>query len=85
MKKNIAIVTGGYSEEHEISLKSAKTVKENLILLYNISVIYIEKENWYSLLNGNRHNINNEDFTLRIDNTITKFDAFCLIYCFRSL
>ena len=42
MKKNLGIIFGGMSTEHEISIKSAKTIIDNLKKeKYNILEIYI--------------------------------------------
>lgn len=45
MKKKIALVTGGYSREAEISYKSAKTIETHINrLLYDVFVIDITPE-----------------------------------------
>ena len=45
MKKNIALLAGGYSGEYVISLKTAKTIEQNLPLdIYNIYKIIVTKE-----------------------------------------
>ena len=47
MKKNIAIIMGGYSSEYLISLKSGKVVYESLpAKLYNCYCIHIFKDKW---------------------------------------
>ncbi len=48
MKKNIALVTGGYSGEAVISYKSATTIQNNLDRdQYNVFKINITREGWY--------------------------------------
>ena len=47
-KRNIAIVCGGYSSEHEVSLRSAQGIysffdKER----YNVYIVEISKEAWW--------------------------------------
>jgi D-alanine-D-alanine ligase len=50
MKKNIAVIAGGFSKEAEVSRKGAKVVEKNLDRsLYNVYVIYITKTGWYHL------------------------------------
>lgn len=79
MKKNIAIVTGGYSEEYEISLESAKIVEENLNILYNLFTIYLEKDNWYIISNNIKYSVTKKDFSVKINNKIIKFDVVFMI------
>ena len=50
--KNIGIIMGGYSQEHEISLKSGMVVYETLKEYYNCFKILI-KENSWSLIDEN--------------------------------
>lgn len=61
MKKNLGIIFGGMSTEHEISIKSAKTIIDNLKKeKYNILEIYIYKNGiWYD----NNKNIQIENIT----------------------
>ena len=49
MKKRIALVTGGYSGEAEISYKSAVTVENNVDKeLFDVYKIDISPEGWFS-------------------------------------
>ena len=54
MKKKIAIIFGGQSTEHEISIISAQFIKENInTTKYEIFPIYIDKQGiWYSCQKG---------------------------------
>ena len=51
MKKNIAILMGGYSSEYAVSVKSGKVVYENLKKETDLNLfkIYITKNKWYYL------------------------------------
>ena len=70
MKKNIAVIMGGFSSEKDISLKSGKTIIDNLDKeKYNIYSIVISKEKWYCVENNKE--INKNDFSLEG----VKFDA----------
>ncbi|NOT52272.1 MAG: D-alanine--D-alanine ligase [Chitinophagaceae bacterium] len=77
MKKNIALVTGGFSGEAVISYKSAATIDNNLDReLFNIYKIDINPKGWfYELADGRKVEIDKNDFTLQIDNLKIKFDA----------
>ena len=76
MKNNIAIITGGYSAESTISLKSAKTVYRHLNSdMYHSLIVYIEKNLWYSQKNNKKYIINRKDFSVNIENTRIHFDA----------
>lgn len=77
MKKNIALLAGGYSGEYIISLKTAHTIEQNLPLdLYNIYKIVITKDGWWhEQENGSKIAIDKNDFSLTIDNIKINFDA----------
>ena len=47
MKKNIALLTGGYSGEYEVSVESGKVIYKNLDKeLFNVYAINIGLETW---------------------------------------
>ena len=77
MKKNIALVTGGFSGEAVISYKSAATIDANLDRnLYNVYKIDINPQGWFHELNdGRKIEVNKNDFSLQIDNLKIRFDA----------
>lgn len=77
MKKRIALVTGGYSGEAEISYKSALTVEQNVdkeqFELYKID---ISKEGWlYIDENGSCVAVDKSDFSLNHTDEKITFDA----------
>jgi D-alanine-D-alanine ligase len=76
-KKNIALVTGGYSGEAVISYKSAITIEKNLDKeLFQVYKIDINPLGWFhELTDGRTIEIDKNDFTLQIDNQKIKFDA----------
>ena len=77
MKKNIALLAGGYSGEHVISLKTAHTIEQNLPTeLYNIYKIIITKEGWWhELPNQEKIAVDKNDFSLLIDGQKILFEA----------
>jgi D-alanine-D-alanine ligase len=77
MKKNIAIIMGGYSREYEISLKSGAVVYQSLDKeLYNAFRIHIFKDKWvYVDENENEFPIDKNDFSLTINNKKISFDC----------
>ncbi len=77
MKKNIAIVMGGYSSEAGISLKSGQVVFENLNKdKYVPHRVHILKDKWVYVDEGNReHPINKEDFSTTVNGYKIRFDA----------
>jgi D-alanine-D-alanine ligase len=77
MKKNIALVTGGFSGEAVISYKSAVTIDQNLDRnLYNVYKIDIKQQGWYyELADGRKVEIDKNDFSLQIDDRKICFDA----------
>lgn len=77
MKKNIAIIMGGYSSEHHISIKSGNVVHKYLDTnKYNAYRIIITKENWFYLDNTDeRHTLDKSDFSITIDGKKILFDC----------
>jgi len=76
MKPNIAFVTGGYSAEAEISYKSALTIEKNVDTdKYNVFKIDITPKGWFYEANGQKVNVDRNDFSLTIDGKKTTFDA----------
>ena len=77
MKKNIAIIMGGYSSEVEISLKSGNVVYNSLDLdKYNAYRVLILKDKWVHLdQNDTEQPINMADFSTNINGYKIKFDA----------
>jgi D-alanine-D-alanine ligase len=77
MKKTIALVTGGYTGEYRISLKSAETVNKFLNKdKYKVYKIILTKEIWvYKDDKDVSHEVNRHDFSLNIDGQKITFDA----------
>ena len=80
MKKKIALVTGGYSGEAEISYKSAITVGNNIDTdKYDVFKIDIRKDGWfYENINGEKSLVNREDFSINNNGNKIIFDAVLL-------
>ena len=76
MKKNIAVVMGGYSSEYKISLKSGTVVCDNLDKnKYNIFAVHIFKDKWVLVQDNTEYPINKHDFSATIDNHKITFDC----------
>ncbi|MDU8885328.1 D-alanine--D-alanine ligase [Yeosuana sp. MJ-SS3] len=77
MKKNIAIIMGGFSSEYEISLKSGNVVYETLDASKYVGYrIQILKDKWVYVDDNNvEFPINKNDFTVTIENQIITFDC----------
>jgi len=76
-KKKIALVTGGYSGEAVISYKSAVTINNHLDRqLFDVYQIDINPEGWfYETADGQKINVDKNDFSLRVNNEKITFDA----------
>ncbi len=67
MKKNIALLAGGYSGEYVISIQTAKTIEKNLDdTLYNVYKIIVTRDEWYYEAGENRYQIDKNDFSLHL-------------------
>jgi len=77
MKKNIAIIMGGYSSEVGISLKSGAVVYEHLNrTLYNPYKVHILKDKWVVVDDDmNETPINRHDFSAIVDGKRLTFDC----------
>ena len=76
-KPKIAFVTGGYSGEAEISYQSAKTIEKNIDPeKFDYYKIDITTKGWfYQLPDGNKIEVDKNDFSLSINNKKINFDA----------
>lgn len=77
MKKNIALVTGGFSGEAVISYKSAVTIYNNLDKkLFNIYKIDINPDGWfYEAEDGTKTEVDKNDFSIQVNGKRMLFDA----------
>ena len=77
MKKNIAIIMGGYSSEYEISLKSGNVVYDTLDpSKYNPYRIHVFKDKWVYVNDNNvEYPIDKNDFSVTVNNSKTRFDC----------
>lgn len=80
MKKNVAIIYGGYSSEHQISVQSgeyvASVIDDNK---FNVFKILVKKSAW--ICTDNNKEVNQKDFTVSCNSQKIKFDiAIILIH-----
>ncbi|MBV8253434.1 MAG: D-alanine--D-alanine ligase [Chitinophaga sp.] len=77
MKKNIALVAGGYSGEYVISVQSAVTIEKNLDSnKYAVYKIIVTREGWtHTAPDGQQYEVDKNDFSLTINGNKIKFDC----------
>lgn len=76
MGKNIALLAGGYSGEYVISIKTAETIEKNLDdTLYNVFKIIITKDEWYHEHDGQKIQVDRNDFSLTVKGEKIVFDC----------
>lgn len=83
MKKNIALLAGGYSGEYVISIQTAATINKNLDKeKYNVYTIVVTKDDWWHEDNtGEKTSVDKNDFTLTLHGEKIHFDlAFIAIH-----
>ena len=88
--KKIAIITGGNSSEYEISLQSAKVVKENLSKeKYKAIIVHVKEGKWEAIMEDKRLLMNKKDFSFQIgkekiscDLAFMAFSQTCFINSF---
>lgn len=76
MKKNIALVTGGFTGESVISLKSAEVIDRNLDReKFNVYMIIITPGSWYYESKGIKYEVDRNDFSLTTADGRITFDG----------
>ncbi len=82
MKKNIALVMGGFSGEHDISIASGNQVYGQLDhTKYNVYKIVVDREGWYWEQDGEHRPVDRGDFTVDDGGRKVHFDlAFIIIH-----
>jgi D-alanine-D-alanine ligase len=76
MKKNIALLAGGYSGEFVISIQTAETIEKNLdSSRYNIYKIIVTRDEWYHDAAGRHISIDKNDFSLTLSGKKIVFDC----------
>ena len=77
MKKNIAIIMGGYSSEYLISLKSGSVVYDSLPKAsYNAYCIHIFKDKWVYVADDlKEYPVNKADFSILVAGSKINFDC----------
>jgi D-alanine-D-alanine ligase len=76
MRKNVAIVAGGYSSEYEVSLRSAETVFAAIDPdKYNRYKVILEKDAWtVTLPDGTTAPVDKNDFSFRENGAVRSVD-----------
>lgn len=82
MKKNVAVVEGGFSHEAQISYKSSQTVRENLDTeKYNIYQVRIDENGWNLITEQAQIPVNKDNFSAPLNGNKISFDvAFIIIH-----
>lgn len=77
MKKNIALVSGGYSKEDVVSFNSAKEIAVSIdSSKYEVFQILINKQKWvYVTQTGEEYSIDKNDFSFTLENQKIVFEA----------
>ncbi|MDA8669797.1 D-alanine--D-alanine ligase [Flavobacteriales bacterium] len=80
--KKVAVIEGGYSKEKAISIKSAKTVFDNLDRnKFNPTRVLIDEKEWTAYDNEGRYFIDKNDFSFIKNGTKHNFEyAFIVIH-----
>lgn len=73
---NIAVVTGGYSDESVISIRSGQLILNNLDKhKYNAYEVQILPGGWNVIISENTYPVNKADFSFQKDGKTVKFDV----------
>ncbi len=82
MKKNIAVIAGGYSSERQVSLWTAENILNALDKAkYSPYLILIDTERWYLKMDNKEYPIDKNDFSVALEGQKLVFDyAFIAIH-----
>lgn len=82
MKRNVAVIAGGYSHEKIVSMKSVETLLSHLdSVKYNLFKVIIDSQGWNVEFQGASYAIDKNDFSVKIEGEKVKFDfAFITIH-----
>lgn len=82
MKKNIAVMAGGYSSEREVSLWTAENIMNALDKkYYNPYLILVDADRWYLQAAHKEYEIDKNDFSVQLSDARLTFDyAFIAIH-----
>jgi D-alanine-D-alanine ligase len=82
IKKNVALVAGGYSGEYEVSLNSAKNIAANLNTdKYQVYTILITRDRWFYQGEHDTIEVDKNDFSIQLNNSKINFDvAFITVH-----
>ena len=75
LKRNIAIVCGGDSSEHDVSMRSAEGLysffdKER----YNVYIVDVKGQDWHVAMSDRNITIDKNDFSFLLDGKVVMFD-----------
>ena len=81
MKKNVAILSGGFSKEYDVSILSGDVIFENIDRnKYSPFKIVIKKDSWlYYSSDGEKIAVNKEDFSIKIGKNRINFDVIIIM------
>jgi len=81
VKKNVAILSGGYSREFDVSIQSGDVIYENIDRnKYSPFKIVIKKDSWlYHSSDGEKIAVNKEDFSIKIGKKRINFDVIIIM------
>lgn len=80
MKTRIAVLSGGYSHEAQISRKSASTVMRHLPTEgYDLMQIDISEEGWFALSGDEKIPVDKNDFSVIVNGKKHQFDAAFIV------
>jgi len=82
MKRNIALLAGGFSGEYAVSMKSAETIRANMdVELFDCHLLEIKRDTWSVLRDNEKIKVDLDDFSFDSGQGRIKFDyAYIIIH-----
>lgn len=75
MKRNVAIVAGGSSSEHDVSIRSAQGLYSFMDKdKFNLTIVVLEDNEWFAIVDDKHITIDKNDFSFTLDGRKYSFD-----------
>ncbi|MFK7786273.1 MAG: D-alanine--D-alanine ligase [Crocinitomicaceae bacterium] len=73
--KNVGIICGGFSSEYDISVKSARTIRDNFPSQFSAHLVYLSRDGWKVEVDEVTYVLDPVSFTAEVNGEMLKIDV----------
>lgn len=73
--KKVGIICGGFSSEYDISVKSARTIRDNFPEQFSAYLIFLSRDGWKIEVEGKTYPLNPINFEAKVNGNLLKIDV----------